>query len=274
MTPSDNLLNAISSFPTPQNITDARSWFNLVNQVALAYLLSPIILPLRELVKQNTHFVWNENLEKAFQQPKQIIVGLLRKSVTTFDSNRATYLVSDWSKEGMVFLLLQKHCTCSTEKVPVCCPKGWPIVSAGSRFCNDAEYQYAPIEGKVTVITLALEKFRIFIMGCPNMIVVTEHQPLTGIFGDRDLCKIHNQCLFKLKEKCLRYFFTIQHCPGKWHKGADAISHNPVATVEAFLSLCSTHPSSKDVHLSDNVDAMELATIQAIMNSVHIRALD
>ena len=68
VTPSNNLLNAISSFPSPKNITDARSWFGLVNQVAWAYSLSPIMLPFRELVKKNSNFVWNEGLEKAFQQ--------------------------------------------------------------------------------------------------------------------------------------------------------------------------------------------------------------
>ena len=53
VTPSNNLLNAISSFPSPKNITDARSWFGLVNQVAWAYSLSPIMLPFREVVKKN-----------------------------------------------------------------------------------------------------------------------------------------------------------------------------------------------------------------------------
>ena len=45
VTPCDNLLNAISSFPTPKNITDPRSCFGLFNQVAWAYPLSPIMLP-------------------------------------------------------------------------------------------------------------------------------------------------------------------------------------------------------------------------------------
>ena len=40
-----------------------------------------------------------------------------------------------------------------------------------------------------------------FIMGCPNMIVVEDHQPLMGVFADRVLCEI-----YKLKEKSLTYF--------------------------------------------------------------------
>ena len=231
VTPCDNLLNTISSFSTLKNITKARSWFGLVNQIAWVYSLSPIILPFRDLVKKKTQFVWNENLEKAFQQSKQIIVGLVKKGVTTFDINWVTCLALDWSKEGMGFLLLQKYSTCPTEKASVCCPDGWRIVFAGSRFYTDTEHQYAPIEGEAAAIAWALESGRIFIMGCPQMITVTDHQPLTGIFGDRDLSKVHNPCLFRLKEKWLRYSISIQHCPGKWHESANAVSCNPVATV-------------------------------------------
>ena len=183
----------------------------------------------------------------------------------------------------MGFLLLQKHCTCPIEKAPVCCPDGWHIVFAGSRFCTDAERRYAPIEGEAAAIAWSLEKCRLFIIGCPNVIVVTDHQPLTRIFGDRDLGKVNNPRLFRLKEKCLRYHFTIQHCPGKWHRGADAISRNPVATVESLISICPTNPSPKDIHLSNSRDvAMELAAIQAAVNidnnttvitPDHIRAL-
>ena len=54
VTPSENLLNAISSFPAPPNITDARPWFVLVSQVAWGYSLSPIMLPFWDLIKKNT----------------------------------------------------------------------------------------------------------------------------------------------------------------------------------------------------------------------------
>ena len=97
-----------------------------------------------------------------------------------------------------------QHCCCTHLLL-----LGWHIVFAGSRFCTNAERRYAPIEGEAAAIAWALEKCRIFVMGCPQMIVVTNHQPLTGIFGDRDLSKVHNPRLFRLKEKCLWYFFSI-----------------------------------------------------------------
>ena len=41
--PSQHITSAILNFPTPTNITGARSWFGLVNQVSSAYSLSPIM---------------------------------------------------------------------------------------------------------------------------------------------------------------------------------------------------------------------------------------
>ena len=61
--------------------------------------------------KKNSYFVWNENLEKAFQTNHS---GLGKKGVTPFNINRVPCLAPDWSKEGIGFLLLQKHCTCPT----------------------------------------------------------------------------------------------------------------------------------------------------------------
>ena len=37
VSPSELMLNAILNFPVPKTITDARSWFGLVNQLAWAY---------------------------------------------------------------------------------------------------------------------------------------------------------------------------------------------------------------------------------------------
>ena len=90
-------------------------------------------------------------------------------------------------------------------------------------------------------------------MRCPNLIVVTDLEPLKGLFRDRDLSKISNPQLFRLKEKTLRYRFTIQHYPGKWHKASDAVSRNPPAILQA-LNGFPTEPSQLDIIESDNMD--------------------
>lgn len=263
--PSLSMLSAILEFPTPSTLTDARSWFGLVNQVAWAYSLGPVMQTFRDLVKPSAVFSWNQTLQNAFEDSKKVIVKLVEEGVSTFDVNRATCLAPDWSKQGMGFLLLQKYCSCPMTKAPVCCPDGWRLVFAGSRFCNEAESRYAPIEGEATAIAWALAKCRMFIMGCPNLVVVTDHAPLLGIFGNRELSKVTNPRLFKIKEKTLLFRFTIQHCPGKWHRGPDAVSRNIASASRAVFEVCAIHPSATEEEMSQEIAShISMATMEAI----------
>ena len=254
--PSKSMLAAIEGFPTPANLTDARSWFGLVNQVAWAYSVSPIMQPFRDLLKSKAEFAWNQTLQNAFIESKMLLVQLVEKGVSTFDINRVTCLAPDWSKHGMGFLLLQKYCSCLMTKAPICCPDGWRLVFAGSRYCNDAESRYAPIEGEASAIAWALNKCRMFVMGCPNLVVVTDHAPLLGIFGDRDLSKISNPRLFKLKERTMMYRFSIQHCPGKWHRGSDALSRNVPAAAASIFEVCAVNPSATEEETISEVESL------------------
>ena len=43
--PSNHILSTIRNFPKPTDLTNARSWFGLVNQIAWAYSTSPIMEP-------------------------------------------------------------------------------------------------------------------------------------------------------------------------------------------------------------------------------------
>ena len=151
----------------------------------------------------------------------------------------------------MGFLLQQKHCQCTVEKVPICCPKGCRLIFARTRFCTNAEHRNAPIKGEA--IAWGLEKCHMFIMGCINIIVITDHELLKGLFGDRDLSKVQNPWLFQLKEKTLRYQFTIQYCPGKWHKGSNAVFRHPGAMLQDFLNVFPAKPSQSDILESNNI---------------------
>ena len=88
ITPSDKILAAIKDFPIPTTITDARSWFGLVNQVAWAYAISPIMQPFRELVKHNTTFSWNSTLDQLFRNSKDILITKVWEGIHRFDTQR------------------------------------------------------------------------------------------------------------------------------------------------------------------------------------------
>ena len=228
--PLPKYLDAIRDFPFPASTTDIRSWFGLVNQVANYAQLRDTMTPFKPFLSPRYKFSWSAELEDVFQASKQAIVDAIRQGVEIFDITRRTCLRPDWSRRGIGYFLLQQHCTCPLG-LPDCCTEGWRITLAGSRFLSSAEQRYAPIEGEALAVAWGLEQTRYFTQGCDNLVVVTDHKPLTKIFGDRTLDEISNSRLFRLKQRTLPWRFDIAHLPGKLNHAADATSRHPSPSV-------------------------------------------
>jgi len=120
--------------------------------------------------------------------------------IRSFSINRTTCLATDWSKTGIGFTLSQKHCQCPG-KDPLCGPDHWHVVYAESRFTSDAESCYAPIEGEALAVLVGLESCQMFVLGCPDLLISVDHKPLVPIFNDRDLEKIRNSRLQKIRRR-------------------------------------------------------------------------
>ena len=54
------------------------------------------------------------------------------------------------------------------------------LIYAGGRFNSPAESKYAPIEGELLGIVIALHKSRYLVSGHDNLTVLTDHKPLVG----------------------------------------------------------------------------------------------
>ena len=229
--PCPRQLEAIQNFPTPQNITDVRSWFGLINQVTYAFASAPHMQPFRNLLKPETPFEWTTQLDQLFEESKAEIIKEIHTGVEIYDKSKPTCLATDWSKEGIGFWLLQKHCSCDTSE-PFCCPTGWKVTLVGSRFTSAAESRYAPVEGEALAVADALKKARHFVLGCSSLIIAVDHKPLLKVFGDRSLEDISNPRLLNLKEKTLQYRFRMKYIPGVRHAAADCLSRHPVSSPE------------------------------------------
>ena len=94
---------------------------------------------------------------------------------------------------------------------------------------------------------------------CRDLIVSTDHKPLLGILRDRDLSSIPNDRISSLKEKTFRYQFSIQFCPGKWHRDPDAVSRNPSVSMVSLISIICQPASIKDLN--------SLITLQEIQDA-------
>ena len=229
--PLPKYIDAIKAFPTPTSTTDIRSWFGLINRVGNYAKLRDAMSLFKPFLSHKYQFFWSEVLEKAFQESKNHIIESIREGVEIFDINKLTCLRPDWSKKGIGYFLLQKHCRCDAE-LPDCCNNGWKITLAGSRFLRGPEQRYAAIEGEALAIVWGLEQTKYFTQGCPNLIVVTDHKPLVKIFSDRTLDEISNTRLFRLKQRSLLWYFQVHHKAGVTNSAADAVSRYPTEPNE------------------------------------------
>ena len=123
--------------------------------------------PFRELVKANSKFTWDDNLDKIFNDSKAKIVSLVEEGIRTFDTSRRTCL--------------------------------------------------------------------------------------------QDLSSIPDDHISSLKEKTFRYQFSIQFCPGKLHRGPDAVSRNPSVSMVSLISIIRQPASIKDLN--------SLITLQEIQDA-------
>ncbi|KAK3883907.1 hypothetical protein Pcinc_011809 [Petrolisthes cinctipes] len=188
--PEDRLV-AIRNFTVPSQptITDIRSWFGFVNQLAPFLAAAPVMTPFRDLLKKPTgsKVYWDEQLRQKLAQAKETICQL--------------------AKDGLA--------------------GGWRLALCGSRHLTEAEAGYAPIEGEALAVAWCLRKARLFLLGCPNLVLVTDHRPLVGLLSNKALTDIVNPRLFRLKEQTLQYQFTMRYLPGKRNCAADFLSRYP-----------------------------------------------
>ena len=72
----------------------------------------------------------------------------------------------------------------------------------GGRFTSPAESRYATIEGEALAMTEGLQKLKYFVLGCPELIVSTDDEPLVGVLNGH-LSNINNPRLLSVVEKTI-----------------------------------------------------------------------
>ena len=99
--PAARYTEAIGNFPTPMNITQVRSWYGLVNQVAYCFCKTEMMAAFCHLLSPGNVFQWDDKLEEAFVASKAKIVELIQEGVYSFDPDLVTCLSTDYSIDGM-----------------------------------------------------------------------------------------------------------------------------------------------------------------------------
>ena len=170
-------------------------------------------------------------------------------------------LLSDASNlHGLGFVFVQKEK--SSEKLR--------LIQCGSRSLTDAEKRYAPVELECLGIAWATEKCRHYLLGHPHYTVVTDHNPLLGIFK-KDLPAIDNRRLQRFRERLVPYNFTLVWQEGKKHLIADAFSRAPIdkpqQSDEIRVRYIAENPQDTEKTIRKHcADADYRALVDAIIN--------
>lgn len=134
--------------------------------------------------------------------------------MTPFDPNKEIGLQCDASKDAMGCCLMQEGKT----------------ICFASRSLSEAECNYAQIEKEFLSITFACKKFHNLVYG-HKIQIFNHHQPLIGIVK-KNLDKIRNNRLRRLRMSLLNYDFELHYLPGSKMYIADLLSRNVIYKKE------------------------------------------
>ena len=163
--PDPAKIQGVQEMPTPESKQDVKRLLGMVNYLQkFAPNLSEATAPMRELLKEENQFLWDEKVQgRSFKQVKQLIVE--SPVLNYFDPKADTELQCDTSDKGLGACFMQD---------------GQPVGYA-SRAMMSAEINYAQIEKELLAIVFGLEQFEQYVQGRPVKIE-TDHKTLESIF--------------------------------------------------------------------------------------------
>lgn len=182
--------------------------------------------PLRELLKKDCLFQWDQPQENAFNCLKNDLVN--SPVLQIYNVNKNIIMSVDCSSEGVGACLLQD---------------GNPIAYA-SKALTDCQKEYAQVEREMYAIVFGCNKFHKYILG-KKVIVESDHSALETLFK-RPLCKVPTR-LQRMMLKIQGYDMVVKYVPGKKMYISDFLSRSYLP-----LSHC-TYENALDNELNSEI---------------------
>ena len=135
---------------------------------------------LRELTKRNVWFKWSADHQRCFEE----LIEAFKKDTLLryFDVSKKTYVKVDAHKTGLSAILCQGDSMDESKPVTVT-----------SRSTSVSEKRYPQLDLEATSVDFGLRRFREYLVGSPEIRVVTNHKPLRSIFNGKRNGSIRSQ---------------------------------------------------------------------------------
>jgi len=204
--PDPTKVKDIHQMPTPQTKEDLQRFLGLMTYVGnFIPNLSTLAAPLRDLIKTDVPYIWEEDHQHTFEELKSSITA---RSVAFYDVTKPLTLEVDASMRGLGACLVQDD---------------RPIAYA-SKTLTQTQSNYSNIERETLAVVHGIERFSTYLYG-RSFTVVSDHQPLEAI------CKKPLTAapprLQRLLLKMQGYDFTIRYRPGSQMVISDSLSRLP-----------------------------------------------
>ncbi|XP_063245210.1 uncharacterized protein LOC134546356 isoform X1 [Bacillus rossius redtenbacheri] len=240
-------VSAVVGAPVPQDLKQLRAWLGLVNYYA-RFLpnLSTILAPLHGLLKKGCRWSWTSQCDVAFKQLKNLIVS--STVLVHYDPELPIKMACDASPYGLGAVISHVYLD-GSEK---------PIAFA-SRTLSEAEKNYSQLDREALAIVFGVKKFCQYVYG-RKFCLVTDHQPLTHIFGNH--CGIPQLAANRLQRWAVLlqgFDYEVQYVRGSANSNADALSRLPLHRVEVSEEFSYLHVAKAEF-LPVTAQAIRIAT--------------
>ena len=204
--PDPTKIKAVKEMATPTNKKELQTLLGMVTYLSkFAPQLSEITQPMRELLKEENEFIWDQQQEEALQTTKQIISS--QPVLAFFDPAKPVTLQADASKHGLGATILQE---------------GRPVAFA-SKSLTPTEQNYAQIEKELYAIWFGCQRFHQYIYG-HHVRVESDHKPLESI--TKKPLAVAPPRLQRMLLQLQKYDLEVIHVPGKDIPVSDTLSRN------------------------------------------------
>ncbi|KAL4136407.1 hypothetical protein QTP88_007955 [Uroleucon formosanum] len=213
--PDPKKIECIVNYPVPDNTKKIKSFLGLIGYYRKFIKdFSKKAKPLTNLLKQNQPFIWSDSCEDSFLFFKNILTNEPILQHPDFD--RPFIVTTDASNTAIGAILSQG-------KVGTDLP-----ITYASRTLNKAEKNYNTTEKELLAIVWAVKQFRPYLYS-RKFTVVTDHKPLTWLFGVKD----PGARLVRWRLQLEEFDYDVIYKPGTQNTNSDALSR--ISKVNASL---------------------------------------
>lgn len=220
MKPDPKKIECVTNYPTPNSAKEIKSFLGLVgNYRKFIKDFSKKAKPPTNLLKQNQPFVWSDLCQDAFNFFKEILTT--EPLFQNPDFNKSFNVTTDASHIAIGGILSQG-------KIGVDL-----LITYASKTFNKVEKNYSTTEKELFAIVWAVKQFRPYLYG-KKCTIVTDHKPLTLLFGMKDPGARLVRWRFQLED----YDYEVIYKPGTQNTNSDALSRINVTNITQDSDQC------------------------------------